>query len=82
MSELLFKYYGVDWLAMILTIVSLVLLGRKKKEGFIFGILSNLSWLTFAALALSVANVLANFVFIGLNIKAYMNWRKIDNIQS
>ena len=74
--EYITQYYGVDWIAMIMTFLSLYLLGKKNKYGFIFGLLANASWLTFGILVQSTANVLANVIFVFLNIKGYQHWKQ------
>lgn len=78
--ESMINYYGVDWLAMFSTFISLYLLGKKNRYGFIFGLVANISWMTFGIMAQSVANVVANILFTGLNIKGYYNWgrQKVD----
>jgi len=79
MIELLTRYYGLDWLAMVLMFLSLVLLGRKKRSGFLFGIGANLAWLAFGAVVGSVANVVANLVFAVMNVLGYIRWANDDN---
>ena len=74
--EILFKYDGIDWLAMIMTFLALYYLGEKKRFGFIFGILASISWLTFGVLVDSIANILANVIFIVLNLRGYANWKE------
>lgn len=73
--EIIIKYYGIDWMAMLMTFCSLYLLGKKNKYGFIFGLLANFFWLCFGILVLSAGNILANVVFSILNIKGYLNWK-------
>ena len=76
MTDEVFNYYGVDWLAMFSTFISLYLLGKKNRYGFLFGLLANFSWMTFGVMAQSVANVVANILFTGLNVRGYYNWGK------
>ena len=76
MYDLIFSYYGVDWLAMITTFLSLYYLGKKKRRGFIYGLAANASWLTFGVMAGSLANVLANTIFAALNVKGYRHWSR------
>jgi len=76
MLEMIIKYYGVDWLAMTMTVLSLFLLGKKKKSGFIYGLGANASWFAFGVLTGSIANLLANIIFAYLNIKGFVNWNK------
>lgn len=74
--DILLSYYGVDWTAMVMIFFSLYYLGEKRRAGFVFGVLASISWLTFGILAGSVANVIANVIFITLNIRGYLNWQK------
>jgi len=73
--EFLFKYHGIDWIAIIMTFLTLYYLGEKRRCGFIYGILASLSWLTFGVLADSIANIIANVIFIALNLRGYLNWQ-------
>ena len=76
MSEILLKYHGIDWIAMIMTFLALYYLGEKRRFGFIFGILASISWLTFGVLVDSIANIIANVIFIVLNLRGYVNWKE------
>jgi len=76
MTDIVLSYYGVDWTAMVMTFFSLYYLGEKRRAGFVFGVLASISWLTFGVLAGSIANVIANIIFITLNIRGYVNWQK------
>jgi nicotinamide riboside transporter PnuC len=74
--EMLLKYHGVDWIAMVLTFLTLYYLGEKRRSGFVFGILASISWLIFGVLVQSIANIVANVIFIALNLRGYLNWKK------
>ena len=73
--EILLKYHGVDWIAMVLTFLTLYYLGEKRRSGFVFGILASISWLIFGVLVHSIANIVANVIFIALNLRGYLNWK-------
>ena len=73
--DILFKYYGIDWTAMIMTFCFLYYVGEEKRSGFVFGILASISWLIFGILAESIANILANLIFITLNVRGYVKWK-------
>lgn len=73
--EILFKYYAIDWTAMVMTFCFLYYVGEKKRSGFVFGILASIAWLTFGILAESIANVIANVIFITLNVRGYLRWK-------
>ena len=72
--EWIFGYLGVEWLAMVMTFLSLHCLGAKRRSGFIFGMLANVSWFAFGVMAQSLANPVANIVFFSLNARGYVKW--------
>ena len=71
-----FQYYGVDWIAMILTFLAIWQIGNKKKIGFILMIGGNSSWIAVGILTGSIAMVIANFIFILMNLRAIIKWSK------
>ena len=75
--DMIWTYYSIDWLAMVMTFLSLYYLGEKKRRGFVYGKLANLSWLAFGVMAQSVANPVANVVFMTLNIRGYRSWKQM-----
>ena len=76
MWEIITKYYGIDWTAMVLNAVSIYLLGKKRKLGFFLGVLANIAWIVFAVLAHSVATVVACSIFVFLNARGWWSWSK------
>jgi len=75
MTEILLKYHGIDWIAIIMTFLTLYYLGEKRRFGFVFGILASIAWLIFGILVDSIANIVANVIFIALNLRGYLNWQ-------
>lgn len=76
MDDFLLKYYGVDWAAATFTALGLILLGQKKKVGFLCNVVAGALWITFNALASSLAGVLINALVIGLSAHAWWQWYK------
>ena len=76
MWDAITKYYCIDWTAMILNALSIYLLGKKRKIGFLLGVIANVAWIVFAVLAQSVATVVACSIFVCLNAKGWWNWTK------
>jgi len=74
--EILLKYHGIDWIAIIMTFLTLYYLGEKRRFGFVFGIVASISWLIFGILVDSIANIIANVIFIALNLRGYLNWKE------
>ena len=63
-----FQYYGVDWIAMVLTFLAIWQIGNKNKIGFVLMIFGNSSWIVVGYLTGSLAMVVANLIFISMNI--------------
>lgn len=74
MTDLL-KYYGLDWLAMLLSVVAMLLLGNKVKWGFTLFMLANITWILLGFLLLnSFAIVLGNSIFLITNTRGFLKW--------
>ena len=72
----LWEYKGTDWAGMICAVVSLYYLAKHRKIGFVFAIIGNLSWMAFALMAESVANIISNFIYLGFNIHCWRKWKQ------
>jgi hypothetical protein len=74
MTDLL-KYYGLDWVAMLLSVMAMILLGNKVKWGFSLFMLANITWILLGSLLLhSYAIVLGNIVFLITNTRGFLKW--------
>ena len=80
--ELASKYYGTDWAAMLFTFGQLYLLGNGKRSGFVFGIFATITWAAFGIMAGSIANPLANTVFLIMNIRGFVKWQNKEAIDA
>jgi nicotinamide riboside transporter PnuC len=76
--DVVFRYYGVDWLAMVSTFLSLWLLGERRRAGFLIGMVAAGFWFAFGILAGSLANPIANTLFFALNLRGYWRWRAAE----
>ncbi len=74
--EIIFKYHGIDWIAIIMTFLTLYYLGEKRRFGFVFGIVASISWMIFGILVDSIANIVAKVSYIALNLRGYLNWKE------
>ncbi len=72
----MYEYYGIDWLAMILTFSGIYFLGNKERKGFIAMMLGNASWILIGILASSMAMIVANVVFIVMYLRGLLKWQK------
>ena len=70
----LFKFYGIDWMAMILMFSLIYALGLQKRVGFIFGAGGCLFWILFGVMTGSIADIAANCICFGMNIFGYRRW--------
>lgn len=72
------QFLGIDILATILVILEYYYIGKKKKIGFIYGVLSCILWIGIAVYT-QIWMLLVMNVFIGYAItKAYLKWGKED----
>ena len=74
----LLRYGGIDFVGMALTFVSLLLLTRRRRLGFLLGVLANAAWLAFGIQSRSGACVLANVLFGLMNLYAWWRWRQVE----
>jgi hypothetical protein len=74
--EDLLRYHGTDFVGLALTFTSLLLLGKKRRVGFLIGAFANVVWLGFGFLSQSAGTVLANAIFGVMNTWAWWRWRQ------
>ena len=72
------EYFGIDWLAMVLTFIAIYLLGNKSRYGFVIMMGGNSCWTVIGLLANSYAMVIANIVFFIMNTRGYIRWKKTN----
>jgi hypothetical protein len=70
------QYYGIDWLAMVFTFSAIWLIGNKNKVGFMVMICGNSSWILVGYLTESIALIIANILFVAMNVRAIIKWSK------
>jgi len=69
-----FKYFGIDWFAMVCTFLAIWQIGNKNRIGFVIMMLGNSAWIAIGVLASSQAMILANVVFFLMNGRALIKW--------
>ena len=74
--DVAFKYYGLDWIATILTMMSIHFLKHKSVLGFVFGVAASICWLGFTIIAASIAGMIANICFTFMYASGYIKWKK------
>lgn len=71
----IFRFYGLDWLAMGLSVVAMGLLGNRIKWGFVAFLGANVSWILLGTLLLhSPAIILGNTLFLIANARGFIKW--------
>ncbi len=75
--EEFFRYWGLDWLAMTLSLFSVYLLGNKNRVGFLVFAASNTTWIFLGLTWMtSLGIAVGNTVFLFMNIRGFVNWGK------
>lgn len=73
----LFNFYGLDWLAMGLSLLAVWMLGNKNKLGFLVFVAANALWVVLGlALIHSYGIVVGNLFFLVSNARGFVNWWK------
>ncbi|MFA5326435.1 MAG: hypothetical protein WC384_01460 [Prolixibacteraceae bacterium] len=79
--EILFKYYGLDWISIFLNLMAVIQLGNKSKWGFVIFIAANLFWIAIGITLLqSYAIAFGNSIFLITNIRGFIKWHRQDAI--
>ncbi|BAZ11625.1 hypothetical protein NIES4071_34510 [Calothrix sp. NIES-4071] len=76
LTNSVFKYYALDWLAMTFSFIAVYLLGNKNKNGFASFMVANFCWVIVGFIAHSIAISIGNIVFFILNFKGFLQWSK------
>jgi hypothetical protein len=75
--ENIFSHYGIDWLAMALSLYAAYLLGNKQKLGFIIFAISNVFWVLLGLFFMSSYGMaIGNFAFLLINVRGFIYWHK------
>lgn len=74
--DIVLKYYGIDWVAMALSLYAVYLLGNKNKWGFVSFIISNVLWVVVGFMMSSYAVSAGNFVFLLMNTLGLIKWTR------
>lgn len=75
--EILLKYYGLDWLAMVSSLLAVYLMGNKNRFGFISYMLANALWIYLGVFKMqSYGITIGNIFFLAMNLRGYLKWKK------
>jgi hypothetical protein len=68
-------YYGLDWIGMLLSLLSVYWLGNKNKYGFVSFAIANIIWILLGVFFMkSPGIVFGNIAFLIINIRGYFRW--------
>lgn len=71
--------FGLDWGAMIFSLLALYLIGRRNRLGFLSFIAANVCWVSIGWLTMSPAIMFGNIIFLILNLRGYRNWLNAES---
>lgn len=75
------KLHGLDWLAMVLSLLALILLGRRNRFGFISFMVANVSWIAAGILLNNLAICIGNLAFLGYNLRGFIAWSREETFK-
>jgi uncharacterized membrane protein SpoIIM required for sporulation len=70
------KLYGLDWLAMVLSLLALMLLGKRNRFGFVSFMVANVSWIAAGILLGNLAICIGNLAFMAYNLRGFIEWSR------
>ena len=75
----LLKYFGLDFVAMGLSLLAILLLGRKNRWGFVVFAVANAIWLSLGATLIESWGIVIGTVFFLLtNARGFYKWSRSD----
>lgn len=72
------SYFGLDWIAILCSFGALELLGNKNRLGFGLFLIANICWIVIGHVAGSIAIMVGNVVFFGVNLRGLLRWSKTN----
>ena len=69
------RYYGTDYIAAACGIVAMVMLGDRKRTGFLLYMLATCFGMAFSIMAHSFPIMVTNGIMFGVNLRGYLKWR-------
>jgi hypothetical protein len=74
----IFKYFCVDWLAIVSSFLAIYLIGNKNKKGFLAFMFSNICYAAIGFLTDSIALIIGSSTFFITNLRGWLNWKKAE----
>jgi hypothetical protein len=74
--ENILGYWGLDWLAMTLSLLGVFWLGNSNKTGFLTISTANVIWIFLGLFFMKSAGItVGNFIFFIINLRGYFKWK-------
>jgi nicotinamide riboside transporter PnuC len=73
---MLLKFHGADWIGMIFGLISAYYIARHRRWGFVFAVIAGLGWIAFGIMTGSVPSIIANILFIVINVRGFQRWKE------
>ena len=70
--------FGLDWLAAAIGCFGMFLLGRKKKQGFIWLTIGSIGWICVGMSTATFGLVAASLIRCGIEVYDWYKWRRED----
>ncbi len=72
-------YYGVDWIAMFMSLASIYLLGNKNRWGFLVFAMANAIWIFLGLTWMhSLGIAIGNIIFMLINLRGFWRWQQAE----
>ena len=68
----------LQWLCLIFSMITLWLIGDKKKIAFPIGIVCNIFWVWYFILTKSYIVMFTSFMYIVMYIRGWINWSRME----
>jgi len=73
---LLTPYYGLDWLAVALSLLAVYLLGNHNRWGFATFAAANVLWIALGFTLISSYGIaVGNIIFLMMNTRGFIRWK-------
>lgn len=74
--DILLKYYCLDWLAMVSSLLAVYLMGNKNRFGFISYMLANVLWIYLGVFKMQSYGITIGIFFLAMNLRGSLKWKK------
>lgn len=80
MFDTFLQYYGLDWATLAFGLIGCYLTSNRRREGFLFSILSCLCGFSVATMSGQYGFVAYNAILVLMMARGYTGWRKGETV--